>query len=231
MKKLNPNVRVTGLDSLAYMLLQDYAEEKGLSNDEFLKKQFEKLQNLMQGIRGAIKRDRAKSKIKEMDQVRDAAVRSLANIIDGCASFPMAKEKAAGLALQKIFDKYGREITTENYKNKGSFIESLLADFAKPEAQQNIQQLQGVAEALEALQKAQDDFRQGYTDFLADVVDKNAEPNAVDFRKPIVELVNRRLVHYLTALEEEPAYRHFAGMVALTIERVNRSVSSSRKKA
>lgn len=231
MKKLASIARVTEIDALSDTLLRLYADETAVANDAFLKKYFAELQKLSDAITEAIKRDHAQSNMDEKDAARDEAVRNLGDLLDGYAVFPVPEKKAAALALKAIFDKYGRKITGESYANESSFIESLLKDLDTSDAKANIAKLDGIEATVKAVRTTQDEFTAAYDAWAKAQNADAAAVNATGVKKPLVALINDKIVPYLTAMAEEDEFKHFASLVAQEIDKVNGAVSGRSGKA
>ena len=231
MNNLSTKARVTEIDALSDTLLRLYKAESSIANDAFLKKYFVELQKLSDAITEAIKRDHAQSNMDEKDAVRDEAVRNLGDLLDGYAVFPVPEKKTAALALKAIFDKYGRKITGESYANESSFIESLLKDLDASDAKANIAKLDGMEATVKAVRTAQDDFTAAYDAWAKAQSADAAAVNATGVKKPLVSLINDKIVPYLTAMAGEDEYKNFAGLVEQEIDKVNGAVSGRSGKA
>lgn len=227
--KLKYSARVTEVETLARILLSNFLKDNSLQDDKFLRKYMLKLEQMQIELSQAIKQDRLKSNIKEMDRARDVAIRNLADMIDGYAASPIAEHKSAAIALQTIFNRYGREITTESALSKGALIKGLLLDLAEEEARENVVKLEGIGELIVELKSAQEAFSEGYAKYTAAQADEKQKPNASELKKPVLGLINEKFVPYLTALVEEEEYRKFAGFVEQGISTVNRAVGLRRR--
>lgn len=216
--------------SIATALVRHYQKDNKLAGDKFLKKEFSKLENLCEEITISIKRDRVKSNVKEMDLVRDESVRNLGNLLTGYISIPIAEKQAAALVLKEIFDKYGREILTESYDNKSTFIRCMLLDFADKTAQENIAKLDGMPETIAALDAAHKAFTAAEDSYADNLSAYKKGKNATELKAPIVAIINEKLAQYFGALAEEDEYKNFAETLESEIKKINRAVNLRTKK-
>lgn len=230
MNNLSGKARVTEIEGLNDALLQCYKSEVGLANDAFLKMHFEQLEELAKELTEAIKRGKAQTTLDAKDAVRDEAVRNLGDMLIGYAAFPMQDKKEAALALKVIFDKYGKQIATESYLNETGFINSLLMDLETKEAKAYIAKLDGVETVVASIRSAQADFSVAYAEWLDIQTNEKAATNATNAKKPVVALINDKLVPYLTAMAAMPGYTHFASLFEEAIGKVNSAVSSRSSK-
>lgn len=230
MTRVNLNARVSEIDALSDILLRRYENEHGLVNDAFLKTQFEKLQKLSDEITEAIKRTKTQSNMEEKDAARDEAVRNLGDMLIGYAASPVAEKKAAAIAVKAIFDKYGKQIATESYANESSFITSLLMDLGTKEAKADIAKLPDVDILIEAIRTTQEAFVVAYDEWATTQNEEATATSASSMKKPIVALINEKIVPYLSVMSDDPVYQKFASFVEQEIGKTNAAVSSRGKK-
>lgn len=233
MDKLKSTCRITEVDDTSDMLLKIYGESQAVSDDKFLQSIFADMKPLSDQITSAIKQDKAQSTLDEADVVRDNAVVALSNLLTGCSTMPVEKLAKSGIALKTVFDKYGVKITRESYVNESSLIESLLKDLDDQSLKSDIAALQGVGETIEALRSAQDAFNRARLDYEAAKAENSVAVSATELKKPILALINDKLVPYLNimVIAEPDKFSVFAGRVSETIDRANASVASRSKKS
>lgn len=233
MKKLKTNIRTTEIDDTSDQLIAVYSKADGVKDDTFLKDTFEELKTLSSKITSAIKMDRAKSELEDADKVRDEQIYALSNVLKGYASMNIENLAQSGVAIKKVFDKYGTKIAKENYSTESSLIESLLMDLAAEEIKNDINALQGVQEAISSLRRAQDEFNKSRLTYdAAKAQDKEAQ-NATDLKKDILMCINDKIVTYLNAMivSDAQKYGAFAAMIETEIERANATVSARTSKS
>lgn len=231
MNKITSKARVTEIAALADKLLRRYASASSVANDQFLKTQFEQLERLYNDLNEAIKRTRAQSNVEEKDIARDDAVRAFSHLIDGYTFIPLPEKKEAALALKAIFDKYGKQIVSESYDNESALIDSLLNDLEAKEAKAEIAKLEGMEAAVAEMRKTQTEFKLAEDEWDAA---KNVDSKALSASaatKPIVLLINDKIVSYLTAMYDNPLYTNFADQVDQEIVEINGAVGTRSKKA
>ena len=109
-------------------------------------------------------------------------------------------------------------------------IESLLQDFSADSLSENIKGLEGVAEAIASIRSAQDEFTMANDEYVKASANKGA--SASSYNKPIVSLVNDKLVPYLNAMviAGNENCIDFAKSVEAEINSANEAISKRGKK-
>ncbi len=231
MNKLKTAIRVTELDGLSDTLVRVFKGDTEAQKDAFLKATMAELESLSAKITTAILQDKALSALEEADDARDEAVRSLGAVLAGYAAFPIAAKKEAALPLKTVYDKYSKAgIMRANYTSESSMIESLLEDLAAPALAANIAALDGVSETVAAIRATQDAFTKANDEYVAAKSDKSA--TASSFKKPMISLVNEKIVPYLDAMAiaQNANCVAFARAAEEEIKRINSTISARGKK-
>ena len=226
MNRLLTTARTAEVDDTSDRLLVLYKNETALAEDTFLKPLFDEMQVFSDEITEAIKRDRVFSEMEDADNEVETRVRALNAVLKGYHAMPLAPYREAGKALHAVKDKYKLKILRLNYAEQSSNIEALLMDLSAPALKPHIDALPGVAEAIANVRSAQTDFtakRVAYQKALALNVDGDS---AYKLKKPLLELINVKLIPYLVAMKMvEPAkYTHFADAVDQIISDTNATI-------
>lgn len=231
MQKLMTTVRTTEIDDVSDRLIALFKSENALQDEPFLKPLFIELGQLSAKITEAIKKDVKLSTLEEADLYRDNAVRALHNVLLGYRSMPVASLKEHGERLYTIFSKYGVKITKESYATESSLIESLLLDLSAPELQSAITALLGVKECISELRKTQTAFTNLRLEYEKTVAERGASISASALKKPILELINGKLLPYLSAMimVDATKYEAFTHSILQVIEEINTAVKRRAK--
>lgn len=230
MKKLNSKARVSEVADVAHRLVGQFAQETTLQNDAFLKGVFTKMKAQTTEISVALKKEAAISRLEEADDLRDETIGNFKQILLGYKAMRSAEIKGWAERLYAVFDRYGMRITRENYSSESAHIESLLRDLSASDLQDAINGLSGVAETIEELRTRQTAFHTERMAYEKAVSQQGATASATSLKKPMLELINTKLVSFLTATQEEEPYKKFAGVVAQVIGEMNETVSRRNKK-
>lgn len=224
MNKVRTIIRITELDSLSDLIVRLYKADKSIAADEYLKSLMAEIESLSAKITSAIKKDKIVSTLSEADKERDKVISSLKTLLNGYAVIPFADKKSAAEKLLAVFSKY-KEISWENYLSESSLIESMLQDFAAPSLSAEIERLEGVAEYLADLRKAQDAFNKASDEYTAAQLNKGK--NATSLKKPLFDAINNKLIPYLVAMElsNSSLYGNFISMIQAEIEGINASIA------
>lgn len=226
MKRLDARARTTEVDDTSDRLLVLYNDETALADDTFLKPLFGEMQTLSEQITEAIKRDRILSAMEDADAEVETATRALNAVLKGYSAMPLDLYSTAGKALYDVMAKYKLKILRLNYADQSSNIEALLMDLAAPALQPHINALPGVTDAIGNVRTAQTNFtakRVAYEKAMA----LNAEgATASELKKPLLELINARLVPYLkvSKMVSPDTHTHFADAVAQVIATTNTAI-------
>lgn len=232
MNKAKTSLRVAELDTLSDVLVRlykDYSSDANgtVAEDANLKAVMTDVESLSAALTTAIKSDKVTSSLDEADIARDEAVRSLSDALNGYAALPIPEKKAAAQNLLAIFQKYGKSITTKNYAEESSLIESLLEDLSAADAKANVETLEGVGEIIKNLRSAQDNFNKANDEFTHASVTKGQSASSV--KKPLLEVLNTRLVPYLSAVALSGGYKEFALKCGAEIDKANAAVTGRKK--
>lgn len=231
MNKLKSIIRNTELDGFTDTIVQLFKDDAKAQTDTFLKATLAELEALSAQITTVILQDKVLSTLDAADSRRDEAIKTLGAVLGGYAVFPIASKKELAEPLKAIYDKYSKAgIITASYTSESSMIESMLEDFAADSVAENIKGLEGVAEAIALIRTAQDDFSKANVEYLKASTNKGA--SATSLNKPIVSLVNEKLVPYLNAMviASNANCTEFAGKVETEIKRTNEIIAKRGKK-
>lgn len=231
MKKLISKIRNAEADGLSDTIVRLFRADAAAQQDAFLTATMARLETLSRQITTAAMQDKAVSRLKAADSARDEAIRTLGTILAAYAVFPIAEKQARAVPLKAVFDKYAKAgITAANYTSESSLTESLLEDFAADGLADDIAALEGVAESLAQIRGRQDAFTAARDAYAAAAANKGA--TASSFNKPIVSLINDKLIPYLDAMviAENADCAAFARNVAAEIARMNETVAKRVKK-
>ena len=231
MNKLKSIIRNTEIDGFTDTIIKLFKDDAKAQTDAFLSSTIGELETLSAQITTAILQDKILSTLDAADSTRDEAIKTLGAVLGGYAVFPIASKKELAEPLKAIYDKYSKAgIITASYTSESSMIESMLEDFAAASVAENIKGLEGVAEAIAAIRTAQDDFSKANVEYLKASTNKGA--SASSYNKPIVSLVNEKLVPYLNAMviAKNANCTEFANNVETEIKRTNEIIAKRGKK-
>lgn len=231
MNKLRTAIRNAEVDGLSDTLIRLFKADLKAQGDAFLKATMERMETLSAQITTAILQNKTLSTLEAADSVRDEAVRTLGTLLAAYAVFPIASKKELAAPLKAIYDKYAKAgITGANYTSESSLIESLLGDLAEESLADNIKGLEGIGEAVASIRLAQDEFTKANDEYVKANTNKGA--SASSFNKPIVSLINEKLVPYLDAMviAGNENCLEFAKGVDAEINRANDTIAKRTKK-
>lgn len=232
MNKLNTSVKVTELGDTALRLVKAFNAVVAVQNDAFLTKTFAEIEKQATVMTSAVKSDQALSKLEEADAQRDQAIRVLDKLLKGYENIPLENLKTHAKKLAEIFKKYGVKITGENYASQSTLINSLLGDFSATELKPSIEALAGVKEALAEIQTKQDAFATLRSDYEKAQVSQKEKSSATSLRKPLLELINKKVVPYLVAMSvaQPELFKNLTAEASEIITSTNEAIKARSKK-
>lgn len=232
MNKLNTSVKVTELGDTALRLVKAFKAVVAVQNDAFLTKTFAEIEKQVTVMTSAVKSDQALSKLEEADAQRDQAIRVLDKLLKGYENIPLENLKTHAKKLAEIFKKYGVKITGENYASQSTLINSLLGDFSATELKPSIEALAGVKEALAEIQTKQNAFAVIRSDYEKAQVSQKEKSSATSLRKPLLELINKKVVPYLVAMSiaQPELFKNLTAEASEIITSTNEAIKARSKK-
>ena len=232
MNKLNTSVKVTELGDTALRLVKAFNAVVAVQNDAFLTKTFAEIEKQATVMTSAVKSDQALSKLEEADAKRDQAIRVLDKLLKGYENIPLENLKTHAKKLAEIFKKYGVKITGENYASQSTLINSLLGDFSATELKPSIEALAGVKEVLVEIQTKQDAFAALRSDYEKAQVSQKEKSSATSLRKPLLELINKKVVPYLVAMSiaQPELFKNLTAEASEIITSTNEAIKARSKK-
>ncbi len=232
MNKLNTSVKVTELGDTALRLVKAFKAVVAVQNDAFLTKTFAEIEKQATAMTSAVKSDQALSKLEEADAQRDQAIRVLDKLLKGYENIPLENLKTHAKKLAEIFKKYGVKIRGVKYASQSTLINSLLGDFSATELKPSIEALAGVKEALAEIQTKQNAFAVIRSDYEKAQVSQKEKSSATSLRKPLLELINKKVVPYLVAMSvaQPELFKNLTAEASEIITSTNEAIKARSKK-
>lgn len=232
LQRILTTVRNTELGDTALRLVALFKQEISVKLDSFLAENFKELESQANDLTISVKRDIALSRLEEADKERDKSIRVLDKLLKGYENIPVEELRDHAKPLVEIFKKYGVKILKESYASQSNFITSLLEDFSAERLKLSIEALAGMKEALADIKTKQDSFARIRQDYEAELVSNKEKPSASILRKPLLELINKKIIPYLVAMNiaNPEMYKEFVAKSAEIINSTNDTVKGRRKK-
>ena len=232
MKKVITVARVTELGDTALRLVKAFKAVDAMQNDAFLTKTFAEIEKQATVMTAAVKSDQTLSKLEEADAQRDQAIRVLDKLLKGYENIPLENLKAHAKKLRDIFKKYGVKMTGENYASQSTLINSLLGDFSATELKPSIEALTGVKEALAEIKTKQEAFASIRSDYEKAQATQKEKQSATSLRKPLLELINKKVVPYLVAMSiaQPELFKNLTAEASEIITSTNEAIKARSKK-
>lgn len=232
MKKILTVARITELGDTALRLVELFKNTASLHFDAFLSKNFTEIEQLALALTAAVKRDQALSQLEEADAHRDNAIRVLGKLLKGYEHIPLAELREHAQKLLQVFRKYGVKITEENYTSQSNLIMSMLEDFSASSLKVSIEALQGVKEAIAQIKTTQDAFANVRKEYEGALANQKEKASASSIRKPLLELINKKMIPYLVAMEiaQPELFKEFVAKASEIINSTNDAVKARAKK-
>lgn len=232
MNKLHNKTRVTEVADTALRLSELFKKSASIQSDAFLIKVFAETEQQANALTTAVKKDTTVSKLEEADSERDNAIRVLDKLLKGYENIPVESLREHAQKLIEIFRKYGVKITAENYASQSNLIMSMLEDFSAESLKVSIEALAGVKEALAEIQTKQTAFAQIRETYEGALATQKEKASATSLRKPLLDLMNKRIIPYLVAMEiaQPELFKEFVAKAKEIIDSTNEAVKARGKK-
>lgn len=231
MKKLVTTARISEIDDTSDRIIVLFEEEVSLQEDEILKGIISEIKSISSKLTRSIKRDVVLSKLQEADKKRDDIIRSLNKVLIGYQSMRSEEIKENATKINGVFSKYGIKMIKENYTTKSSYIESFLNDISTSEYQHSLSVLSGFADWVSELRKEQTSFNQQRVAYEKAISIYKNEPSASALKKPMLDLINGKLITYLSAMKmfKTQEYSEFVNAVQQAIDTTNDAIRKRGK--
>lgn len=230
MHKVDNRIRIAELNGLTVSLQQAYDDVKNDFKDKFLAKQFNNLSIIAVEFNNAIKKTRLKSNLAEKDIVRDNKISALNMMLKGYLSFPEQEIKDAARYIYDIFKKYSVAINEKNYIEQSGYIMAMLTDFNDIKAQEAISKLASIDVAIANIKAAQDDFQNAHFQYEKSLAANAKKITATELKKPLIALINEKIISYLNTMEEEEDYEILINTIEQIIQDVNSKIGTRSDK-
>lgn len=219
MKKLSTNLKTTELAQFVTSTVQLFSLNSELKDDEILVNMLNEIETLGNRLSIAIKSDKTESNLAELDLIRDNYISAIFNLIKGYTYHPAEIIKSSAVKIQKICEKYKR-INKESYRVESALVESLLTDFKSETSA--IKNLNGVEELINELYKSEDNLKKAMATYTQDK--SNKQESASSLKKPLLSLINDKLIAFLNLAILSEKYKQFATLIETEITKVNADV-------
>ena len=179
-----------------------------------------------------VNRDKAESNLAGLDEICDNKIQAFYYLLQGALHHPTGEVSSAAQRLQSIFDNYGVKMIHENYGSESAMIRSILRDYSAPELAPALSAVSGSSAVLAQLTEAHAEFEQARIAWESSKAEEGIYENASKMKKPVVDIINKRLVLYLNAmLQVDPEkYEVFVRQVAQIIADTNQRVNNRSQK-
>lgn len=226
------SARITEVGDAAERLAVLFKKHEKLHEDKFLVATMDEIATLGDKITEATRRDNVLSKLEELDLVRDNALRVLGKLASAYEVIPVDDIRVHGEKLAAIFNKYGIKMTQASYSEESNLISSLLKDLSVKSLEAGIAKMPGVQQAIDTVRDAQAKFAEVRADYEHTQNVQAASANATSLRKPLVALINGKLLTYLDAMcvASPELYKSFADDCSKIITSINAAVKNRSKK-
>lgn len=226
------SARITEVGDVAERLAVLFKKQEKLHEDKFLVATMDEIATLGEKITLATRRDSVLSKLEELDLIRDNALRILGKLASAYEVIPVDNIRVHGEKLAAIFGKYGVKTTQASYSEESNLIGSLLKDLSAKSMEASIAKMPGVQQAIDMIGDAQAKFAEVRADYEHTQNVQAASANATSLRKPLVALINGKLLTYLDAMCVASAelYKPFADDCSKIIASINAAIKNRSKK-
>lgn len=218
MKKLTSQARVTEVDDTADRIIVKHNDDKKVADDAVISAIVKEITHYSDLVTEALKRGKLFSELEAADNVRDTKGRLLFDGVTGYAALPIPALSEPAKRILKILEKYGLGIFRENYAQESSHMEAMLLDLEAPAVAEDAKLLQGVPELIAAVGEAQTEFTKKRVAYEQAYAANENLPTATELKKPLLELINNKLIPYLEVMKGINAEKY--GLFTDSVEKI-----------
>ncbi|MCG8581087.1 MAG: DUF6261 family protein [Bacteroidales bacterium] len=171
----------------------------------------------------ALNESAAESEMDLYDTNRDNTYRSIMYLNRSYLLHPDASIKAAALKVEKVFEKYGFELITENYSSQTALTDAFIRDMTDAGMEENTTLLTGINDLVKQLTEDQSLFKQAEKEWHKVKNYSSSKQSATQLKHELMKIINNKLVVYLRAMNQlsEETYKDLCISIASHINQAN----------
>ena len=226
---IKSSIRVSELTSLCAALGRSY-ESKEITR-KIVNDAMKQINDYRVLLVNSSTQEKSSVSLSSADKVRDSEISALNKILIGCENMKNAEIKESAKALRSVLSRYLKDKITSKTNEEGSgMVMSLLNDFSSAKMQEYIAKLPGVADSIDAIREAQENYIKA-RDSKSDVK-LNKSVSASSVKADVIKVVNETLVPVLNValIENDESLVDFARSVSNEIASANAKVSARAEK-
>ena len=226
MKKVSTSAKISEVDSVSDKSILLYNDDPQLQDDANLKSIIDEVSEVSDQITESVKRDRVVSDMEEVDMQVEQDARTLKTIVKGYAAMPDEKFATAAKAVLTVIEKFNFNLFKLSMDQQAPTVDALIMDLSAQDMKENMTLLPTVPEVFAKFVQSQTNFKNKNKEYLQAYADDKDMLSASDLRKQLLQLINGKLVVYLTSavMMNPEKYRSYVTELEKAIEDVNTQV-------
>ncbi len=226
MKKLVTAAKISEVDSVSDKSVLLYNDDPQLQDDAHLKSIIGEVSEVSDQITEAVKRNQVVSNMEEVDMQVESDARTLKTITKGYAAMPDEKISAAAKIVMAVIDKFNYSMFKLPMDQQAPTVDAMIMDLSAEEVKANMALLPTVPDVFAKFIQSQTNFKNKNKEYLQAYADDKDMLSASDLRKQLLQLINGKLVVYLTSavMMNPEKYRSYVTELEKAIEDVNTQV-------
>lgn len=232
-KIVKPLERATVAETCNLTLNMGEAIKESSVEDDYLNQKSDELSSKGKEMETSIAQDQSKAKTAELvdaDSERDALISSFKLFLRAHMKWKRENLSKNASILYKIIKKHGLAMARENYEEESTLLDSLLAELAKPNNVQFLEEL-NLSELIADLNAAEDYFKKLYLESAKIEATKETFIAATILKKELYVL-QKQMVNYLNAMQRAnpEKYAAVSKKIAELIKIMNRKIRNRKGK-
>ena len=205
-----------------------------MQDDAHLKSIIGEVSQVSDQVTEAVKRNQVVSDMEEVDMQVESDARTLKTIVKGYAVMPDEKISTSAKIVMAVIDKFNYNMIKLSMDQQPPTVDAMIMDLSAEDVKANIALLPTVPDVFAKLVQSQTNFKNKNKEYLQAYASDKDMLSASDLRKQLLQLINGKLLVYLTSavMMNPEKYRSYVVELEKAIEDVNLQVRmrADRKK-
>lgn len=201
MKRIHSNAIINEIAEICNGIIE-LSKKHPISEDAYFALTFAKLSEKSDELIGKINAGWLKSELKEKDELRDLDIRAIFTEVKAkCMRRPSASQEKA-LKVMEVLDRYGMQITDDNYTNESANNRAMLSDLSAPEMAKYIRSISDLNQLIANAEQSQANFDDSASKLIEDKNERENTKSATIVARELRDIFNDELATYLSAMTQ-----------------------------
>lgn len=169
---------------------------------------------------------KSESVLADKDGIRDDSSNALISLVSGYCYHPDIIINVSAKKVYQVFEKFGANITRENYATESGVLNSIITQIKSDEFRSDIMNLPGVNQLIDELNTAQVNFENSRLEYNDEKAADSNKESASEIKKSVLDIINTKFIAYLKVMAslDSAKYGLFADTIAEIVDDNNKVV-------